>query len=76
MFISLGSKPTIENTNSGPVMNEVLAWPEEVVTASEAYDEGRRRWQAWAMTNWDRNERIARGEQLEEEYRPIPGFDD
>lgn len=48
--------------------------PEEVITASGSYDEGRRQWEAWAMTNWECNERIAGGEQLEEVYRPIPGL--
>ncbi|MCJ1348136.1 hypothetical protein MMC31_006367 [Peltigera leucophlebia] len=75
---SPSSRPATENTNSGQVTNEVLTWPEEARSASEAYEDGRRRWEAWAMTNWDRNERIARGEELsmeEKECRPIPGFE-
>lgn len=56
----------------------VEAWPEvEVMSREEAHLERRRRLEAWAMTNWERNQRIARGEEVdgrEEEYRPLSNW--
>ena len=73
-FPRFPSRPPGENINSRQVAMEAL--PEvEVINREEAFEEGRRRWQAWAMANWERNERIERGEKVdgqEEEYRPMP----
>ena len=75
---SFSTRPATEdNENSGQVAIEVLS-AEDVMTISEAFENKRRRLLAWGMTNWERNERIARGEELgnaEEEYRPIPGLE-
>ena len=75
-FLHSPSRPPSENITSGQVAIEAL--PEvEVRSREEAFEEGRRRWQAWAMTNWERTERIERGEGAggqEEEYRPLPNW--
>lgn len=63
--------------NTYPDQVAVQAWPEsgEAISRDEAHVERRRRLMAWAMTNWERTERIERGEEVdgrEEEYRPLP----
>ncbi len=68
-----------EDTNSGQVAIEVLPFPADpVVSRSEADAERRVLVQILAMRNWERNERMSRGEkpsERDEGYRPIPGLD-
>ena len=74
-FLRSPSRPPSENIY--PEQVAIEAWPEvEVISREEAHMERRRRWDAWAMTNWERNERIERGEEVrEDEYRLLPGWD-
>ena len=68
-----------EDINSGQVVFGVLPGPADpIVFRSEAEKERRRLVQIWAWRNWERNERMFRGEEPEEsdrEYRPILGLD-
>ena len=79
-FHPSGGRPSAtEDINSGQVDIEVLPLPAEavVVSVAEAYDERRRQILAWGMENWERNERIFRGEEPrpgDDEYRPLPGL--
>ena len=79
-YLRSPSRPsaTEDTNNSTQVAIEVLPLPAEAaVSASEADEEMRRRVQAWGMGNWERNERMFRGEKPREgdgEYRPIPGL--
>lgn len=76
-FFRSPGRPASEDIHSRQVAIEVL--PEvEVVVRGTDYEDRRRQWQAWAMGNWERIERIERGEisgWAEEEYRPIGGWD-
>lgn len=76
---SLNRPAATENTNSGQVTFEALPVEDTIptTTTSEAYEEYRWRRQAHAMANWDRTERMSRGEapnKWDLEYRPIPGY--
>lgn len=75
-FLRSPSRPP--SGNNFPEQVAVQAWQEaEDVSREEAYVERRRRLMAWAMTNWERTERIERGEEVdgrEEEYRPLPNW--
>lgn len=68
-----------EDTNSGQVTVGVVPLPADLVVArSEAEAERRLLVQIMAMRNWERNERMFRGEEpreRKEEYRPILGLD-
>ena len=68
-----------EDINSGQVAFEAMHVPADpIFSRSEAEEERRRLVQIWAWRNWERNERIFRGEgphERDEEYMPILGLD-
>lgn len=73
-FLRSFSRPASEDINSRQITIKVL--PEvEVVSRGVDYEERRRQWRAWAMGNWERNERIASGEVEGEAYRLFDGWD-
>lgn len=73
-FFRSFSRPASEDINSRQIAIEVL--PElEVISRGIEYDERRSQWRALAMGNWERKERIARGEVVGEAYRYFDGWD-
>ena len=73
-FLRSFSRPASEDIDSRQIPIEVL--PEvEVVSRGADYEDRGRQWRAWAMGNWERNERIAGGEVAGEAYRLYDGWD-